>query len=553
MKKILFSLKITYALIVILAALIICSGSVGFSVFAIISFGFYLSLILLFLFCTRRKILSLIITSSLVVILQLLNQIKVHYYKERLFFSDFYVVFDPENVSTLLHYQGALLYLIVLLVFLIINIYLFRKEKKISQSQRWLYLIISILLFNTILYISHQSNVNKQWQQFLPKGRGTIANLFISSNQFSYEPPVFESSSEYFLNKLSTIENLDINSSNTSIQKPDVVLFLQESTINPQLFDISSDNVPRYEMFAKANNHLMRVQTFGGGTWLSEFSVLTGLNTNDFSYRKNSVYYVVAPHIQTNLFKEFNDNGYFTVVLSPMSYGNYNAGPAYSSFGMQQFLMPQDLGYPANKNKNLWKISTQDMLDNVKKILEKYTDKPLFIFVLSMNEHGPYDENYDDIHQIGKYSNNPAFIGQFNDYLTRIDALNTATQDFKTYIQKRDNPTLFVYFGDHQPSLGWNGNYRTTIEQANYLTQFSLSANYPIEIETNDLTDISLLSGLLLEKTGLQPSAFYKANIAMRYLCDGKLDDCEDKSLIQSYKHYIYQDLKNAGTATSIN
>jgi len=291
----------------------------------------------------------------------------------------------------------------------------------------------------------------------------------------------------------------------------------------------------------------MRVQTFGGGTWLTEFAILTGLNSNDFSFRKNSVYYVVAPHIQTSLFKELNDNGYYTVVLSPMGYANYSAGPSYTSFGMQQFLMPQDLGYQADKKKNLWKIPTKDLLDNVKTILETHTDKPLFIFVLSMNEHGPYDPEHADNYQLGKDITDQQFVGRLNDYLSRIEPLNSATQDFNNYISQRNNPTLFVYFGDHQPDLRWGGDYKTKLKHANYITQYTLSSNYPITLEHNEVTDASLLSGLILEKSGAQYSAFYKANIAMRYLCDGKLDDCEDKKLVESYKHYIYQDLKDAG------
>ncbi|RKS86957.1 phosphoglycerol transferase MdoB-like AlkP superfamily enzyme [Orbus hercynius] len=547
MKKILFSLKITYALLIIIIAFITCTNAVGLSVFTFIAFGFYASLATMIVFLTRRIALSLVITSSLLIILQLLNQIKVHYYKERLFFSDFYVAFDPKNFSTLLHYPSASLYLFALLIFLIANIWLFRTEKKISQLSRWGSLLISIILFCGIVYVSKQAHVNRLWQQYLPKGRGTIANLFISSNQFTYEPPIFGNSSAYFLDKLSTFQPSISAATPVLTKKPDVVVFLQESTVNPQLFDIPSSNVPSYEMFSQPNSNLMRVQTFGGGTWLTEFSMLTGLNTNDFSYRKNSVYYVVAPHIQTSLFKEFNDNGYFTVVLSPMGYGNYNAGPAYTSFGMQKFFMPQDLGYAAEQNENLWKIPTQDLLDRVKMILDTYTDKPLFIFVLSMNEHGPYDPNFVDETQIESSVTDKQFVGRFNDYLSRITPLDSATQDFSRYIQHRQNPTLFLYFGDHQPALSWGGDYKTKLSAADYLTQYTLTTNYPSSVEHNELTDVSLVSGLILEKTGVQYSDFYRANIAMRYLCDGKLDDCEDKQLVESYKHYIYQDLQDAG------
>ncbi|WP_392553018.1 LTA synthase family protein [Orbus wheelerorum] len=550
MNKIFHLLKKIYAGLIILAAVIICSNAVGFSIFAIISFSFYISLTLFFVFITRRTTLSLVIASSLIICLQLLNQIKVHFYKERLFFPDFYVASDPENFSTLIHYPSALFYLVTLFIFLVINFYLFWSKTRISHKLRWVCLILSAVLLITTIYISKQEQTNSLWQQFLPKGRGTIANLFISSNQMSYEPPYYNSTSNYFLEKSSAIDNKTNNTALIPNKKPDIVVFLQESTVNPQLFNIQSSNVPRYDMFSQPNSNLMRVQTFGGGTWLTEFAILTGLNSNDFSFRKNSVYYTVAPHVQTSLFKELNDNGYYTVVLSPMGYGNYNAGPSYTSFGMQQFFMPQDLGYQASKDENLWKIPTQELLDNVKTILETHTDKPLFIFVLSMNEHGPYDPNYADNAQLSKDIADQQFVGRFNDYLNKLKQLNLATKDFNNYIKQRNNPTLFVYFGDHQPNLGWAGDYKTQLKQADYLTQYTLSSNYPIELEHNELTDASLISGLILEKSGVRYSDFYKANVAMRYLCDGKLDDCADQKLVESYKHYIYQDLKSAGSAT---
>lgn len=548
MNQIILTIKKIYSGLIILIALIICCGSVGFSIFTVIALGFYASLILVLLFLTRKYLLSVVIASSFIICLQLMNQLKVHYYKERIFFSDFYIACDVKNFSTLFHYTGALVCLVLLILFIVLNGILFRNARKISQTIRSISLVVAISIFTIIVYISQQSQVNRLWQQYLPKGRGTITNLFISANQFYYEPPNYSSSSDYFLTQLNRIEPNIIDNSIKLNSHPDVIVFLQESALNPQLFDIQSNNLPSYDLFNQNNSNLMRVQTFGGGTWLTEFSILTGLNTNDFSYRKNSVYYVVAPHIKTSLFKEFNQNDYYTVVLSPMGFGNYNAGPAYTSFGMQKFFRPQDLGYPAEKNQNLWKIPTQDLLNEVKTLLETYTDKPLFIFVLSMYEHGPYNENYPDILNIKNDISDPKFVGRLNDYLERIQKLNLATLNFNDYIQKRTKPTMFIYFGDHQPALGWDGKYKTNIDNPNFLTQYTLSTNYPINFFDNELTDVSLVGGLIIEKTGIKYSDFYRANIAMRYLCSGKLDDCENKELVESYKHYIYQDLQNAGS-----
>lgn len=545
MKKITIILKSTYILLLTLIALIICSSSVGFSVFAVISLGTYLSLIALLIFITGRKQLSLVIASSLVIILQLMSQLKVHYYKERMFFPDLYIAFDPNNLGTLLQYPSGLLAVIGLCAFLFVNIIAFRKHRPLSIKIRCFCLLIAILLFSLSIHISRQKEHREQWQLYLPKGRGTIVNLFISAQTMAYSPPFYNEDARYFLQKAQDM--MAKPPAKSSPNKPDIVVFLQESALNPALFAFDTQSLPKLDMFNQYMGGLLRVQTFGGGTWLSEFSVLTGLNTNDFTYRKNSVFYTVSPHIQTSLFKELNDSGYMTVVLSPMGYGNYNAGATYTNLGMQKFFQPQDLGYPADKTENLWHIPTQAMIDYTKKLMATYTDKPLFIYVLSMDEHGPYDAKTPDNYQLASLTGDQQFAGRLSDYLPRIERLNTATLDLIDYIQQRDKPTLLLYFGDHQPAMNWQGQYKTALKNPAWLTQYSLTANYSFPQEDNEVTDISLLSGLVLEKANIPTSAFYKANIAMRYLCKGKLDECEDTKLVNSYKNYIYQVLQNAG------
>lgn len=89
-------------------------------------------------------------------------------------------------------------------------------------------------------------------------------------------------------------------------------------------------------------------------------------------------------------------NGYYTVVLTPFNRGAYHSGHAYQTLGVDRIIQPQELGYPGKLQDNLWTISTEDMLKYVKEILAKETDKPVFIFSLTMYEHGPYKESHHD-------------------------------------------------------------------------------------------------------------------------------------------------------------
>ena len=59
------------------------------------------------------------------------------------------------------------------------------------------------------------------------------------------------------------------------------------------------------------------------------------------------------------------------MALSPFTKGNYNAKPAYDHFGFDLMLQPQDLGYPASISKNLWHISSEEMMYYTKLFCQK--------------------------------------------------------------------------------------------------------------------------------------------------------------------------------------
>ncbi|WP_159567592.1 LTA synthase family protein [Budvicia diplopodorum] len=537
-----------YLFLITLAALVVCSTRFEFSYVGFISYAFFLSILTFFIFLTGRIKLSLGITSTLIVSLQLLNQIKVHYYKERIFFQDVSVALDPSNFGTLLHYPLASVGLIGLVLLIVLNVFLYLAEPKRTRSLRLLSLCIMLGLIAGITHVSQNRNNIERWQASLPKGKGTIVNIFLSAQQMYYQAPQYEESSSYFLSRKEFTYQPELETN-----KPDIIVMLQESTVNPNLYHLPGVNLPTFGMFSLTDtiraNSKLRVQTFGGGTWLSEFSLLTGLDTDDFTFRKNSVFYTVAPHIKNSIFSELKKNGYYTVVLTPMSKQNYNAGPTYKNLGIDLIIQPQELGYPADLDDNLWQIPTDTMLSYVKEVLKQYSDKPVFIFVLTMNEHGPYDTKHSDDYQIDKSINDRNIAGALSHYIGKIELLDRATQSFTNFVSTREKPTMFLYFGDHQPNIGWNDTYDTTLPDAAHLTQFSLHDNFSSVQAKNigDVTDISFLSSLLLERANLSVSPFFEANIRMRNLCQGRLSDCPDKKLVDSYKHYIYQELEAAG------
>lgn len=539
-----------YLALILIASLFIVFEKASLVYTALLSISAYFILFSFSFILSARVLFSAITTSTLFLIIKFINQLKVHYYKEALMFSDLDLAFDSSNLGTLGHYWEAGIALIAMLVWLLINMFIaWRLSKKSSLTLR-----ISSLLLIAIGFVSLHFTVNKwqsEWESTLPGGRGTVTNLIMSGYQTAYHPPYFAESSDYFIEKSST---LSLPETQTEI-KPDIVVLLQESTVNPAIYQFNKNiALPDLFMFKKdegvSAQSPLRVQTFGGGTWLSEFSVLTGLNTDDFGAKKNSVFYFVVDNLNESLFRQLKAQGYYTVLLTPFNRNAYHAGYAYEQMGVDKIIQPQELGYPGSLEENLWTISTQDMLGYLKEVLSTQTDKPLFVFSLTMYEHGPYHESHTDDYQVAGQTESNNAPGKFSHYMEKISASDPAIEDFSRFVANREKPTLFLYFGDHQPNIELK-NYQSPFTNPAHITQFTLRDNLTqgATLSTGELTDISFLGGMLLERARLPLSPFYKANIQMRHLCEGKLNDCEDEKLVESYKNYIYEKLKVAGVA----
>ncbi|MEQ4912646.1 LTA synthase family protein [Proteus terrae] len=546
MKKILGS---AYLALILIASLFIVFEKVTFIYTALLSVGAYFILFSLCFILSARVLFSAITTGTLFLITKFINQLKVHYYKEALMFSDFDLAFDSSNLGTLGHYWEAGVALIVMLIWLLINMSIaWRFSQKSRPALRMSSLLLIVIGFTTIHFTVEKWQA--EWEGTLPGGRGTVTNLIMSGYQTAYHPPYFKENADYFLEQA----NKTVLPETQTDIKPDIIVLLQESTVNPHIYQFNTDvALPDLFMFQKdegvSAQSPLRVQTFGGGTWLSEFSVLTGLNTDDFGARKNSVFYFVVDNLNESLFRQLKAEGYYTVLLTPFNRSAYHAGYAYEQMGVDEIIQPQELGYPGTLEENLWKISTQDMLGYVEEVLKKRTDKPLFIFSLTMYEHGPYDESHRDMYQIASHTESSNAPGKFSHYMEKIITSDPAIKDFSNFVAQREKPTMFLYFGDHQPNIELN-NYLSPFTNPAHITQFTLRDNLTqgASLSTGELTDISFLGGMILERARLPLSPFYKANIQMRHLCEGKLNDCEDEKLVNSYKNYIYNKLKVAGS-----
>lgn len=503
--------------------------------------------------------------SVLFVVLMLFHRMKIHYYKQPLLISDFWLVTDWRNWETLLHYKGAIFGVLGLLGLLSYAIFGWSDVESASTGFRVFAAILAATSFGLMWHYSKDPDATKVWLDSLPDdGRDVFLNLPMSCRGVFFKVPEFEGNSQKFKEKMTALlsekaESKTESAEKPDAEKPDIVVCLQESTLNPHQFDFDAETIPPFSMFNKQEDTAfvspLRVHTVGGATWKSEFAFLAGVPSTDFGALASGVFYSVVPHLQTGFIKNLREQGYFCVALSPFTKGNYNAKPAYDHFGFDLMLQPQDLGYPASISKNLWHISSEEMMYYTKLILQKQhpslenVQQPMFVYVLTMKEHGPYNTNMPNHFNLASKRLGGKAISCLNDYIDRIDSLNEAIEGLNDYLKSRETPYVFGYFGDHQVAFDnqlppKKGNF----VNPDYVTQFVVRTNRKTDfVQQQDFLDLAFVGGVLLDVAGLSPKDdFMRANIAMRQLSQGKLENAEDMDLVNSYRNYLYQDLKIA-------
>lgn len=341
---------------------------------------------------------------------------------------------------------------------------------------------------------------------------------------------------------------------NSVSEYPDIILWHDESSFDPPLLE--DCNVPecQFNLYKKdahtVASGLLKVNIFGGASWTSEFTVLTGLNHKLFGGGGYYTHFTLAPRIKYSLPLLLKKHGYRTVVLYPSTKHFFNAYNAYRCYGFDEFYSIEDLGLPADPSDRM-------MYQEMAKVLRGQGAGPIFICVLTQFQHGPHSqpvallpEPYRSL-RIPNLSNEEQV--NLSNYLYRLSLTDAVITDLEnTFVKAGDaRKTIFLHYGDHQPSfdklmynLAKRGVTRFPAEIHNYLTHFSMKANSaPVINESYEYLDISFISSLILDAAGIPKDSYFAANSKLRRLCGGKYLDCENKELLARYHDYIFHEL----------
>jgi phosphoglycerol transferase MdoB-like AlkP superfamily enzyme len=357
----------------------------------------------------------------------------------------------------------------------------------------------------------------------------------------------------------SLIEPVDPKLAIDSQALPNVFVWLEESTFDPHIlkdcvFESCNSSMFTSRLDSEFFNPL-KVHTWGGGTWTSEFAFLTGLDHRMFGPLGSAAPLTLAPRMNLALPKYLSQIGYETIAVYPVRKSYLNAGPAYRSYGFDQVIDIIDEG-----EGDTWKSTDQRLFEIFKKIVNRQNHKkPLFVFMLTIYQHGPHRSTDEKPRTQGFQTPYiKSFSKELNDkidnYLDRMIQSEIVVKEAEQYFthQFKDQKWIFTHFGDHQPSFDeavsnihlFSPEKVKYFDEIQYITYFKMKANFKLSGNHYPEVDLAYLGNYLLSMAGIPMNDFYKANEKLLELCNGKYMTCENRDVWESYNNYIFNRLQ---------
>jgi hypothetical protein len=318
-------------------------------------------------------------------------------------------------------------------------------------------------------------------------------------------------------------------------ERPDFIVIQHESIFDPRVFGLPVE--PIVEQFLSppgGESGCLNVDIFGGGSWQSEFSLLTGLSSASFG---SSAYYLFkrgAGRFHSSLPRLLASLGYKTTLISSCRRGFLNYDEFYRSIGIGERIFIDDFPPPFDVGHFEATNSDATFLEAVINAhAQRIADDPAprFLYVLTNFNHGPHNRR---LVPPGRFDSERAFATasagdvEYGEYYARLTETASTWRKLRARLVRRfpNRPVLIVHYGDHQPVLARRIDRRLNAPRdarRAFRTFYAMEAlNIPgFAAEPGADLDIAFLGTVALQRAGLPLDPVFATRASL-------LEDCRE-------------------------
>ncbi len=320
-------------------------------------------------------------------------------------------------------------------------------------------------------------------------------------------------------------------------ESPNIVVVMNESfsdlTSYLEGYETSTDPMPFVRSLMQQENVISGTcavsSDMGTGTANSEFEFLTG---NSMAYFRGNTPYVQFIDTETpSLASELAGRGYRTQAMHAYERAGYNRVKVYDRFGFQQYKGIEDFdvdidvarGYPTDET---------NYRQLIKDFEENRGGAPQFLFNITMQNHGGYyASDYEWPVRVHEVAPVESYDDSVIAYESSVRMADDALRQLISYLETVDEPTVLLFFGDHEPRLS-NEFYSSWFTDENGLdlettaqlhkTPFFIWGNYDLNTDAaakGSTVSLNYLSTVLFQAAGIKLSPYqeYLADLRMEH------------------------------------
>ena len=247
------------------------------------------------------------------------------------------------------------------------------------------------------------------------------------------------------------------------------------------------------------------VSIIGGGTCNTEFEALTGntlafLGSGAYPYTEN----VTKPLF--SLAAYFKDIGCVTEAFHASDAQNWNRNTVYPNLGFDVFHSIED--YPNITEDSYMHNHITDATDYafIEQRDAENAGKRRFLFNVTIQNHADYD-HFKDVPEAETLA---PFVDSLHQsarvYLSMIRVSDDSLKQLMEHYMDSEEPTMIVFFGDHQPSLTLAAQENVYTGMQGHLdyfkSKFFIWTNYETETRHDAAISANYLPWLVLERGG---------------------------------------------------
>lgn len=277
--------------------------------------------------------------------------------------------------------------------------------------------------------------------------------------------------------------------------RPNIIFVQLESYFDvdeAEFFTTSKDACPNlHEMYKNYSSGYFKVPSVGAGTANTEFEVLTGMSMRFFGPGEYPYKTVLKNQTSESAATALAALGYGTHGLHNNGGNFYSRARVYNNLGFDTFTSKEFMNI-LQTTENGW-AKDSILVQHIMEAMDT-TEGQDFVFTVSVQGHGDYPEEQVIANPKIRVEGieDEAKKNKWEYYVNQVYEMDQFAGDLIKAVEKRGEPTVVVFYGDHLPTMGLTAEDLKS--RYLYNTNYVIWDNIGLKQEDKNITSYQIMS-----------------------------------------------------------